>query len=52
MLMGKKYDRKIDVWALGILLYEMVHGDSPYGEETPAAEKMELIKSNQPIEYD
>jgi len=25
----------------------MIHGDYPYGEETPAAEKMELIKSNQ-----
>lgn len=30
----------------------MIHGDSPYGEETPAAEKMELIKSNQQIDYD
>lgn len=37
---------------MGILLYEMVHGDSPYGEETPATEKMELIKSNREIEYD
>lgn len=26
----KPYDEKIDVWALGILLYELIHGKSPY----------------------
>lgn len=52
MLMGKSYDNKIDVWALGILLYEMVHGDAPYGEDTPIAEKMDYIKKNKEFEYD
>ena len=52
MLLGKSYDNKIDVWALGILLYEMVHGDAPYGEDTPIAEKMDYIKKNKEFEYD
>jgi serine/threonine protein kinase len=52
MLMGESYDNKIDVWALGILLYEMVHGDAPYGEDTPIAEKMDYIKKNKEFEYD
>lgn len=52
MLLGNSYDNKIDVWALGILLYEMVHGDAPYGEDTPIAEKIDYIKKNKSFEYD
>lgn len=52
MLLSQPYDSKIDIWALGILLYEMVHGDAPYGENTPILEKMELIKNDKKIKYD
>ena len=30
ILFNKKYDYHIDIWALGILLYELFHGYSPY----------------------
>ena len=52
MLLGEPYDQSIDVWALGILLYEMIHGDAPYGEDTPMARKMEYIRKNLKIDYD
>ena len=52
MLKGKSYDNRIDTWALGILLYEMVHGDAPYGEDTPIPDKMEFIKRDKEFEYD
>ena len=34
LLQGKHYCKKADIWSLGIVLYEMLHGRCPYEEHT------------------
>ncbi|CAD8109428.1 unnamed protein product [Paramecium primaurelia] len=34
MLLNKPYDFKLDIWCLGILLYELIHGYAPFKGKT------------------
>lgn len=40
VLLGKAYDYKVDLWALGVLLYEILHKKTPFDGET----QMETIQ--------
>lgn len=48
---GQSYDFAIDVWALGVLLYEMVHGYSVYGSNVNIKEKLFMTKRGDEIMY-
>ncbi len=35
MIQNRPYDYKIDIWALGILLFELIAGNAPFKGEKP-----------------
>lgn len=39
---GQEYDTSIDLWALGILLYEMLYGSPPFEENSDVATKKRI----------
>jgi serine/threonine protein kinase len=43
VLKGYNYTNKVDIWALGILLFEMTHGQPPFNAKSDA-EKSRLIR--------
>jgi serine/threonine protein kinase len=45
--MGKEIDRRVDIYSLGIVFYEMVTGRTPYQADTPIAVMMKHI--NEPL---
>lgn len=47
LILKSRYDEKVDIWSLGIILVELCEGYPPYYEMS-ALKKMYLITSNEP----
>ena len=47
LALGKEYDTKIDWWALGILTYELLYGETPFYADTNAG-TLHAIVNDQP----
>jgi p21-activated kinase 1 len=45
LIKGKEYDSKIDIWSLGVLIYEMTQNNPPYIEHPPL-KALYLIAAN------
>lgn len=39
ILKAQQYTSKADIWAIGIIFYQMLHGDTPW----PASSEFELV---------
>lgn len=37
IILGKGYNNMVDLWSLGIMAYEMICGDVPFGSDTDRA---------------
>ena len=48
MFLGRPYDAKVDLWSVGVILYECLFGKAPYKSET-LEELVIKIKTEEPI---
>ena len=48
MVLDRKYDSKVDLWSVGVILFECIFGKAPYKSDT-VSELLQKIKSEEAI---
>jgi serine/threonine protein kinase len=51
MIRSLSHDYSLDIWSLGILLFELLHGHAPYRGKNDH-EVCDMILENKPIVFD
>ena len=49
-VLKKRYDEKVDMWSLGVLLYVLLSGNSPFGGSTEEVIKLNISKGKFDLE--
>lgn len=49
MLLKREYDARVDLWSVGVIMYECLFGKAPYSSSS-LQELAEKIKTSRPIE--
>jgi tRNA A-37 threonylcarbamoyl transferase component Bud32 len=50
LLKGKPVDRRVDVWALGVVLYRLLTGHKPFGGENEGQTLREILDRDPPLD--
>ena len=51
MVKNEPHDFRVDIWCLGVLLFELLHGHAPFKGKNDK-EKCQLISENKTLKFD